>query len=649
MTALKLLRVDVGTGEWGLEYVDDTDILGPLDLGVKMHLSEYSSYRYDVYHERNAVILGWGPFTHAKLFGAHRVVAVFRSSITGALHASTMGGAAWVWARSGVDAIAVEGRAGEPSLLIVEGLGLESGEPRLRVAVKPLKGLDDLWRPRRGEPYGARLLQERAEEMARGEASSSSLRVAVVGPAAQASHAGALESWTESWRVVDGASRGGAGSVLLRAHGVAALAVGGRVDPGAGREALYKAVDEALRGRVGASYPKAVLGATRKYRFDEKLGTGGTFGVNYVHYRELVPMLAFNTIYHGLTTRLRLHSMLIENFWKPFQEEVFKGSPAGKWLTCGEPCPVACKKIYRGSKVDYEPYHAMGPLVGVFKLGLARSLVEHADYLGVDAIEAGHVAAWLLDLASRGKLQASEVGAPSKPVLSPEEYDVSYSEPHAYAVERILLAAYHPEPPGEAARLSAARLAGKLGLRAAAAELEASGVEAARDEAVYAAFGPRDWYMTPNLYWSPGMVAPLYVLGRYWTNYSPTFQEPEDYARTSLQRAAREYAVDNAGFCRFHRGWLEKVIDKAYEALGSSVDPVSHALKMYALIGEYRRMAGAQPLPWESRKTMDLVATIAAELRVSPWAERMAEDRGAILEWWRRFEREVERILQQST
>jgi len=154
--------------------------------------------------------------------------------------------------------------------------------------------------------------------------------------------------------------------------------------------------------------------------------------------------------------------------------------------------------------------------------------------------------------------------------------------------------------------------------------------------------------MTPNLYWSPGMVAPLYMLGRYWTNYSPTFQEPEDYARTSLRRAALEYAVDNAGFCRFHRGWLEKVIDKAYQALGVDEDPVKHALRMYRLIAEYRKRAGAPPVPWESRKTMDLVATIAAEMRVSPWAERMAESPEASLEWWRRFYNEVERLLEQA-
>ncbi|MEB2837045.1 MAG: aldehyde ferredoxin oxidoreductase [Desulfurococcales archaeon] len=636
---MRAVVVDAARGDWGLEEFD-ADILGPLDLGVRLHMERYSSYMHDPYSERNAVVIGWGPFTHSRLFGSHRVVAVFKSPVTGALHASTMGGAAWVWARSGVDAIVIEGRALEPSLLLVES----PGDGGLRVRLLGVEGLWSLWRPRGDGVYGARALQERAEALARSASSSQALRVAVVGPAAAASHAGSLESWEHDWRVVDGASRGGVGSVLYRAHNIVALAVGGRAAPARG--GVYEAVARAVEERLGAPYPKAVLGVTRKYRFDEKLGTGGTFGVNYVHYRELIPMLAFNTIYHGLTVRLRLHAALMEGFWRPFQEEVFTGNPSGKWLTCGEPCPVACKKIYRGVKVDYEPFHAMGPLIGVFKLDHAKRLVEHADALGVDAIEAGHAIAWLLDLASRGKLDPSRIGAPSRPVMSPDEYDPAYSEAHAEIAEGLLLAAYHPEPPKDYAGLEPARLAGSEGLRAAAARLEEEGVGHARDEAVYAAFGPRRWYMTPNLYWTPGMVAPLYLLGRYWTNYSPTFQEPEDYARTSLQRAALEYAVDNAGFCRFHRGWLEKVIDKAYEALGYTVDPVANARRMYRLIAEYRKRAGAPPVPWESRKTMDIVSTIAAELRISPWAERMAEDPGSILEWWRRFHREVERLLE---
>ncbi|MEB3851196.1 MAG: aldehyde ferredoxin oxidoreductase [Desulfurococcales archaeon] len=639
---LRLLRVDVGSGEWGVEEVDG--LLGPLDLGVTLHLGEYSSYRYDAYSERNAVVLGWGPFAHSRLLGSHRVVAVFRSPLTGGLHASTMGGAAWVWARSGLDALAVEGRAEEPSLLLVEGG--PGGEVRVRVA--PLEArLGDLWRPRPGGLYGARLLQEAAEAQARRLASTAALRVAVVGPAAEASHAGALQSWEHGWRVVDGASRGGVGSVLLRAHGVAAIAVGGRLEPPRReRLAAYRAAEEAARERVGAPLARAVLGTTRKYRFDERLGTGGTFGVNYVHYRELVPMLAFNTIYYNVTVRLRLHAMLMERFWGPFQAEVFSGSPAGKWLTCGEPCPVACKKVYRGVKVDYEPFHALGPMVGVFELDHARRLVEHADALGVDAIEAGHAAAWLLDLASRGIIDPASIGASGRPVMEPDRYKPEHSGAHAGAVEKVLLAAYHPEPPGELGGLEPAVLAGRHGIRAAARELESRGASGAGDWAVYAAFGHGGWYMTPNLYWTPGMIAPLYMLGRYWTNYTPTFQEPEDYARTSLQRAAAEYAVDNAGFCRFHRGWVEKVLDRLYEALGASVDPIGNARRMYRLVADYRERAGAQPVPWETRKTMDILATIAAEMGAGGWAERLAGDPGAALEWWERFHAEVRRLLE---
>ncbi|WP_256359214.1 hypothetical protein [Vulcanisaeta sp. JCM 14467] len=31
---------------------------------------------------------------------------------------------------------------------------------------------------------------------------------------------------------------------------------------------------------------------------------------------------------------------------------------------------------------------------------------------------------------------------------------------------------------------------------------------------------------------------------------------PEDFAKSSLSRAITEALIDDAGLCRFHRGWL---------------------------------------------------------------------------------------------
>jgi glyceraldehyde-3-phosphate ferredoxin oxidoreductase (EC 1.2.7.6) len=93
----------------------------------------------------------------------------------------------------------------------------------------------------------------------------------------------------------------------------------------------------------------------------------------------------------------------------------------------------------------------------------------------------------------------------------------------------------------------------RLGIRKAAKALEAKYADRVakvgvrfRDLAVYVAYGD-EGYMTPNFYWAPGMVAPMYVQGKYWTNYNPTFMPPEEFAKTAYDRAVMESLVEDAG------------------------------------------------------------------------------------------------------
>ena len=426
--------------------------------------------------------------------------------------------------------------------------------------------------------------------------------------------------------------------MLAQGHGVAAIVVGGLRDPEP-RIPRARAL-EIAREALGKPYAKAVAEATVKYRYDPKLGTGGTFGVNYVHYRELLPALAYNTIYLSRHVRIALHERIMRWFWRPFQEEVFEALGARAWRNCGEPCSVVCKKIYRGTKLDYEPAHALGPMIGVVVLEETRRLVEQVDDLGLDAIEAGHIVAWVFDMVEKGLLDPGEAGLEGRPSLDPLALGPETSRVNAALATRLLddLAHARGGLAGRIAELGARRAGALLDEEAPRREL------GARDLLVYAAFGSTG-YMTPNYYWSPGMVAPLYVLGRYWTNYSPTFADPEVYARDSLARARAELLVDNAGFCRFHRRWATKVIPAAYRELGEDLDPEAYPMKVYAMIATYQVRAGAEPVPWESRKTMDLVATIAAELGIVGWEDALAR-REKLVDWWNRFYETVRGELQ---
>ena len=75
--------------------------------------------------------------------------------------------------------------------------------------------------------------------------------------------------------------------------------------------------------------------------------------------------------------RRKHYDNIIELFWKPFQEEVFIKSKL--WFTCGDLCNVACKKVYKGKKVDYEPFHSLGPFIGNYIFEEVLKLADLID------------------------------------------------------------------------------------------------------------------------------------------------------------------------------------------------------------------------------------------------------------------------------
>ncbi len=639
----RVVEIDVSTGSWSLrEYELGGDMLGPVDLGVKLHLEE-ESWRHPVLSPRNILVLGLGPFTGSPLFGSNRGVVVFRSPLSKTLHVSTVGGVGERMRGMGAHALVIRGAAEEPSVVVVKGG--EGGVEEVRVEALGV----DVWSLYdRGGVYslGEHLLREYS-----GFIREARPALLVTGPGALRTLSGSIVSLhydpatLEVVRgFVDVAGRGGPGTVLARAHGVVAVLAGGSWRPETLNPRLTDRglIERVAREELGEAYGRVVLEKTRKYRFDEKLGTGGTFGVNYVHYRDLVPMLGYSSVYLEKVARLKLYEAVMELFWRPFQEEA--GRNPRRWRTCGEPCPANCKKLVRGTKVDYEPFNALGPFSGILVFEETRRLVELVDEGGVDAIEAGYWVAWVLELVGRGIVEPGEACLDERPCWDPillVEKPRECSARNARLAERILRALIWEG--GRGCPLLEA--IASRGLRGAAALLAERGRGEARDMLVYAAFGD-EGYMTPNLYWTPGLVAPVYVTGKYWTDYHPTFMEPEEYARHAYERIVNEYMVDDAGFCRFHRGWLERLLARLYREIhGVEVDVRGHATRMYALIARYSILAGAEPRPWETGRTRDLVATIAAEIGYRDWAERMVKEPGAALEWWRRFREELDRLI----
>jgi len=647
----RVVFVDVEKRIWQLEKFSFTKYLGPIDLGIDLHLNKFKSFMYDVFHGNNALVMGCGPFAGSKLFGAHRLVFVFRSPHSGGLHVSTMGGAAFSFIRSSIHAVVIYGESNRP--LIIGVWGDSNGSVKVEfkeIDENKLWYVFDNYNGLRGVYGLTRYIYEIFKQYyVKGRG-----RSIVIGPAAVKTIHGALvsigldENGNPLPGQIDLAARGGGGSVLYRAHRVVGIVFGGEYDPARNepRQLNTKFVDELSKRVLGKEYGAVVVEATKKYRFDPRLGTGGTFGVNYVLYRDLVPGFAFNTIYYGKTLRLRMHKMIMEYFWKPFQEKVFESKGPKPWHTCGEPCPGVCKKTWNNTKVDYEPFNGLGFLIGVLRFEDAKELVELVDMLGFDAIEVGHIVAWIFDLMHRGLLQPEEVGVSNRPYFDPLAYN---PERHSPINKEIAYKIIEGLVRGDNEVL---KLVSEKGIRVAAKELDKKYAFRVKmfglkfeDAAVYAAFGEQG-YMSPNYYWSPGMIAPLYVLGRYWTSYSPTFSDPEELAESAARRAIMELAIDNAGICRFHRHWAEKLLPHLYrEVLGVEIDIVKHSAETYKKLIEYQERAGAVPSFWESRKTIELVATIAAEVGRVDWSEKIITRLEAAREWWERFKKKFVRVI----
>jgi glyceraldehyde-3-phosphate dehydrogenase (ferredoxin) len=643
----RVARIDVGNKKYYVKEYPFKEVLGPIDLGVKFHY-ELGSWKYDVFDPHNVLVLGAGPFAGSIIFGSHRIVAVFRSPETKGLHFAAMGGAAYKIIGCGVHAISIEGFSSNPAIVMIEG----DDQGNVKVSFDHIS-MDELEKIFKGyEGYiGTFALERYLIDHYWDFIYRTKARPIVVGPAAFKTIYGALVSIDIDYNKKtfihgreDFAARGGGGSVLAKAHNVAAIIAGGTWRPSLPEQLRDLAkFNEYFKRLTGVDFITTVNKAVVKYRYDESVKAGGTFGVNYPHYRELVPLFNYNSMYIPKYVRRKLVEILLERFWSPFVEETFVKKKS--WETCGEPCPAACKKIWRGKKVDYEPFNAMGPFIGVLDLNMVARNVDIGDQLGYDLITLGHLTAWILEAVYKGLLKPEEVGLKDMPNLDPLALNPELWMKNAELAKEFIINLVEK-------RTDVLKIIAEKGIRAAAKELNKmfkDRVEASRvkfeDLIIYVPYG-EDGYITPTFYWSPGVLMPLAISGKYLTNYTPTFSEPEDFAKTVAIRAVKELLVENAGFCRFHRGWLEKYLSDLYKLLGVEVDLDNYGRELYRKIAQYNINTGAKPTYLESEKAKDLIYSIALEFCNINWVHKFLTNREeAIKEWWIRASKTVVEYL----
>ncbi|MEA3292286.1 MAG: aldehyde ferredoxin oxidoreductase N-terminal domain-containing protein [Pseudomonadota bacterium] len=585
------LRIDLATGASEVRPVSykESGIIGPVDYGWRRCKEDPDSFTF-----------GEGLLASSTIPGSRRLVFCSISPQWENFYISTMGGAAYTFQHLGVNYAWLRGRSKEPSLL-----ALNRKEGEISVRLEPLPDYREVWQgypnPDGEKEVGIFALQQAIFERYAGEYPPRKVRMFVVGPAALETPEGAIGSNTikkgKLTPVVDWCGRGGMGSRLLQHHNVVGCIFGGDwVDP---ERPKTKETDIYFIDHFGDKTAKVDQKVTTKYRYDPKLRTGGTFGANLHNIRDRLLTFNYRSTYATEEERLRLHKNFIAgHYLKQFNEETIESK---NFDHCGEPCATACKKLHGRYKKDYEPYHALGPQLGVFDQRAAEILNDHADAMGFDAIQLGGTLAWIMECVADGLIPPEDFGFPPASDMNfqfaseHEQFDVVNDSMHNSRYAMALIDAILNDQRAALFR---------KGIRAAAYALDEKYGANTLDRAVFLAHGEHG-YMVPNQYWVPGMGSPMPVMGKYYVYYGQEFLDPAALGRKNVERMVYELMTDNLGLCRFHRTWAESVTDEiVIDRFGLDMDFKAHHFEMARAINADD---SGKRVPWETGRMADML------------------------------------------
>ncbi len=170
------------------------------------------------------------------------------------------------------------------------------------------------------------------------------------------------------------------------------------------------------------------------------------------------------------------------------------------------------------------------------------------------------------------------------------------------------------------------------------------------DRCVYTANGRRGW-MVPNQYWTPGVLAPMAIMGKYHMFYGAEFLAPRQLGRACAERLKAELVMDNLGVCRFHRGWAEEMLP---EILGSLLGKKAAFLDSVAVTASRINSRNAASY-WESERDLEILVTYLRRRRdvdgdqdpaLQEWITAFDKDRHeAGLAWWYEMKKGIDESL----
>jgi glyceraldehyde-3-phosphate dehydrogenase (ferredoxin) len=625
------LTVHLNNEHWYLKPIDDPAILGPVDYGWS---------RYRMYPD--SLSFGEGLLAGSSIPGSRRLVFTGWSPQWDGFYLSSMGGAAFTFHGVGVNYVSLRGKAPETSVLL---LNHKQGEVHVRL--EPVN-CDTIWcgyADPDGRPLvGFFALQQALFDRYKSEYPEGKMRICAVGPASLHTQEGAIGSnpirkgvFTP---VVDWAGRGGLGSRLLQTNNLAGIIFGGEWEDPDLRDSSE--IDAYFLEHFGKKTIQTDISVTEKYRYVPEFETGGTFGINMRDMSERIMSFNYSSIYHSDEERLKQHDQFIlKHYLAQFNEETIKTK---NFQHCGEPCPVVCKKINGNFKKDYEPYHALGPQIGVFDQRAAEDINDYADAMGLDAIQVGGTVAWIMDLLANRLIPPEDFNLPPLSDFSfqftaeTENFNLVKDSARNAAYARAIIDMILFEPAGQIFR---------LGIRAAAFELDKKYKIHSVDRAVYLPHGD-EGHMVPNQYWVAGMFSPMPMMGKYFVFYESKFLPPDELGRKNVERMTYELFNDNSGICRFHRKWGETITDEILAAhYGLKINYKTHQFNLARSIHEAE---SPKSVFWESERVADLLLTFLEQWtrfglkdeRLEGWLQRFHEDKmHAAKAWWMEVRRGI--------
>jgi len=526
---LKVLLVDASNGFYKVRRYKVGDYFGPVDLGI--HMSD--NYR--------SLNIGTGLFAGSIFPGSNRLIFTGYSPCWRGFYISSMGGAGLVFDNLGINMVSIVGKAASKSILY---LNRNHGD-EIEVEIVPAD-IESVWKSGRKGIYS--LMDHTYKQF--GSRYEKDPRILATGPGSKQTDFGGICSvpivkgkltYVDTW-----AGRGGFGSKLYQDHGIASIIYGGTKVDEDFRD--RNVADEWFRQKYEQKLAAKDFESTTKYRFDPKFGTGGTFGVNYATLKGRIIAFNYKSIYMTEVERLDLNEKYISSHYlKQFNEETIEKKQQS---TCGEPCAAVCKKMNGEYKKDYEPYQTLGPQCGIFDQRAAEMLNHYCDTIGLDAINCGCVLSWFMELLNEGILSKDQLGVSKLPKFSIEKFDVVKDSMHNAELGIELIDSI---------------LEGKgdidlsEGVRKWARKIHKMTGKKIINSFVFISNGRRGW-MAPNQYWTPGVLAPMAIMGKYYMYYGNDFVPPRDLGRFCAERLKQELVLDNIGICRFHRAWAEEMM-----------------------------------------------------------------------------------------